>query len=574
MSLTDRHHDHRIGIVQEVLRSPGEPLGPAVRALMEGRFGRDLGRVRLHADAGAAASARALGARAYAAGPHVVFAEGAYDRGTREGLWLLAHELAHVIQQAGEPSAVPLAVADADDALERAADRAADLVAAGLPLPPGFAFGAAPAGVIQRNSAHPMCRRRPAAPSATLAVQTLERRFSFYAALQLQRASFLGSNWDLPTPEPPVPPRAPNQNFARLVLSEFQDKRPEFRPAILDFQNRHAWWFVDEGESATRRPTIESMFQFLNVWALQMGERQWAPAQPYWVRPVLPGGENLLPIPDDPQRRCVCTECNVPGNQDIVILYSLRQLDEEEGDKKKNRRAATSYQFSSTDQTVAPVIPLIMPELRRQFPWYDPANPEFVVIVSKELWVEWHNQAVIKAVFPPPSTGETIFAFVGGAMVVIPAAAAFAVIGAGAGAAGAGAAGAGAAGAGAAEVGAAEVASLAARRAAIEAAKQLASSSAAKEAAKAAGVLLVAGTVSNADAAVAGAEPLVKGIEGVRAVPVADFVPIGGQQAAWSSGRPMTFPKTAGSAQGKFDVGSGVLFDGKWHYIIAKFVAR
>ena len=105
MSHQDRDQEYRIEMVRQVLRSPGEPLGPAVRALMEGRFGRDLGRVRLHADARAAASARALGARAYAAGPHVVFAEGAYDPGTRRGLWLLAHELAHVVQQGGGPPA-------------------------------------------------------------------------------------------------------------------------------------------------------------------------------------------------------------------------------------------------------------------------------------------------------------------------------------------------------------------------------------------------------------------------------------------------------------------------------------
>src|SRR5712692_5063517 len=52
-------------IVYEVLRSPGQPLDPATRAFMEPRFGHDFSRVRVHTDARAATSARALGAEAY-----------------------------------------------------------------------------------------------------------------------------------------------------------------------------------------------------------------------------------------------------------------------------------------------------------------------------------------------------------------------------------------------------------------------------------------------------------------------------------------------------------------------------
>jgi outer membrane protein OmpA-like peptidoglycan-associated protein len=68
---------------------------------MESRFGLDLRGVRVHADARAAANARALGARAYTVGGDVAFAEGRYAPGTAEGDRLLAHELAHVAQQSG-----------------------------------------------------------------------------------------------------------------------------------------------------------------------------------------------------------------------------------------------------------------------------------------------------------------------------------------------------------------------------------------------------------------------------------------------------------------------------------------
>jgi hypothetical protein len=88
-------------VVNETLESLGRPLDPDPRAFMESRFGHDLSRVRIHADATAAASARALNARAYTAGRDVVFAAGQYAPGTHIGTRLLAHELTHVLQQTG-----------------------------------------------------------------------------------------------------------------------------------------------------------------------------------------------------------------------------------------------------------------------------------------------------------------------------------------------------------------------------------------------------------------------------------------------------------------------------------------
>lgn len=55
-------------IVHEVLRSPGQPLDERSRALMEQRFGIDFSGVRVHTDAQAAESARAVNALAYTVG--------------------------------------------------------------------------------------------------------------------------------------------------------------------------------------------------------------------------------------------------------------------------------------------------------------------------------------------------------------------------------------------------------------------------------------------------------------------------------------------------------------------------
>jgi hypothetical protein len=79
--------------------SAGRPLDAGIRAFMEPRFGRDFGGVRVHTDAGAAESARAMDALAYTRGADVVFDTGRYAPGTAEGRGLLAHELAHVVQQ-------------------------------------------------------------------------------------------------------------------------------------------------------------------------------------------------------------------------------------------------------------------------------------------------------------------------------------------------------------------------------------------------------------------------------------------------------------------------------------------
>ena len=91
-------------VAREVLRSPGEPLPPATRALFEPRLGHDFGNVRIHTGARAAESARAVGASAYTVGRDVVFGEGRYSPDTPAGQRLIAHELAHVVQQAGGSS--------------------------------------------------------------------------------------------------------------------------------------------------------------------------------------------------------------------------------------------------------------------------------------------------------------------------------------------------------------------------------------------------------------------------------------------------------------------------------------
>lgn len=74
-------------------------LDSETQQFFESRFGHNFSNVRVHSDQNAADSARGLGARAYTQGENIYFAPGEYQPSTQKGRRLLAHELAHVVQQ-------------------------------------------------------------------------------------------------------------------------------------------------------------------------------------------------------------------------------------------------------------------------------------------------------------------------------------------------------------------------------------------------------------------------------------------------------------------------------------------
>jgi Domain of unknown function (DUF4157) len=112
-------HAHDPAAVRSQLGT-GRPLDSSPRGAMETTFGHDFSSVRIHADPTAARLNNQLGARAFTVGQHIAFSDGAYQPGTREGDTLLAHELAHTVQQR---SALPGPTSEQH--LERQAERAA-----------------------------------------------------------------------------------------------------------------------------------------------------------------------------------------------------------------------------------------------------------------------------------------------------------------------------------------------------------------------------------------------------------------------------------------------------------------
>jgi hypothetical protein len=90
----------------------GQTLPQSLRNLYEERLGHDLANVRVHDEAEVGQSATAMGAQAYTLGNDIVFASGQFAPESTQGRHLLAHELAHVVQQTGNPESAGLSPAE------------------------------------------------------------------------------------------------------------------------------------------------------------------------------------------------------------------------------------------------------------------------------------------------------------------------------------------------------------------------------------------------------------------------------------------------------------------------------
>jgi hypothetical protein len=115
----------------------GRPLTRSTQEFLESRFGRNFRKVRVHTGAGAVAATRALKARAFTVGRDIFFAPGQYAPETPDGLYLLAHELVHVVQQGfRQTDGGAYQVGPSEDPLEAEADFVAAQVLVTGPLAP------------------------------------------------------------------------------------------------------------------------------------------------------------------------------------------------------------------------------------------------------------------------------------------------------------------------------------------------------------------------------------------------------------------------------------------------------
>lgn len=117
-------------LVNRTLRGPAHPLDSATRTFFEPRFGHDFGAVRIHRGADADVAAQSVNAAAFTVGRDIVFASPFYEPETITGRQLLAHELAHTIQQGGDKvqAAGDFQIGNTHDPAEAEADQAATSV--------------------------------------------------------------------------------------------------------------------------------------------------------------------------------------------------------------------------------------------------------------------------------------------------------------------------------------------------------------------------------------------------------------------------------------------------------------
>ncbi len=121
-------------VVAGTAGSTGQALPEGAKVQFEQSLGADLSGVRVHTGGASADAAKDLGAKAFATGQDIHFGAGQYQPDDPFGMHLLAHEVAHTVQQGaggGGGAQTKLEVSEPGDALEGEADRAADAMVRG-----------------------------------------------------------------------------------------------------------------------------------------------------------------------------------------------------------------------------------------------------------------------------------------------------------------------------------------------------------------------------------------------------------------------------------------------------------
>lgn len=216
-------------------QSTGRPLDPLSRAFFEPRFGHDFSRVRVHDGAEADASAHALNARAYTVGDDIVFGSQQPGLSSPQGMGLLAHELAHVVQQRrGGP----------ESGAEAGARAAVESLSRGDTVPTAV-VGGAPPGVYRQGTDEtppipvdpkllPPSLTAPSAPAASAATATAARFSVPAGGFQTPHLSDISTGVPkLPTPDltrADQPARGPRVKQAPAeVFKGLESKYPNFR---------------------------------------------------------------------------------------------------------------------------------------------------------------------------------------------------------------------------------------------------------------------------------------------------------------------------------------------------------
>jgi len=208
--------------------SGGRALDEITRDVMESRFGEDFSNVRIHTGQSAAQSADAMESRAFTVGEDIVFAQGEFAPETLEGRHLLAHELAHVVQQ--RRPAGP--IAGEDEAERDAHDAAHDLAGGAEPR----VRKRAAMGAVQKQRRPPEelrmldeLKRLDAEAEVSSLMPEKEKRREFLRE-ELHRRDEARLSGRVPSEAEPFGPPPP----PKVTQPEGSKKRHDFRVQIKD----------------------------------------------------------------------------------------------------------------------------------------------------------------------------------------------------------------------------------------------------------------------------------------------------------------------------------------------------
>ncbi len=375
-------------------------LGPEARAFFENRFRRPLDHVRIFSGRSAEAAVAGLGAEAFACGDTVVLGKGAgldRDRWT----WLLAHELAHVIQQAnGRQSGRPF---DTEPFLERKAVEAAGFVAAGRAVPAGFDFGTAPYGLVQchQDVACPGQRYNASEPAVWMAANAAIEQAYLEDPSRRNHSVFFGSDFDNSLlkigPEGPrgVPNRRPwregpaevllpkgvkEKRFGNLLLDQLRGLERQRRPDIIDFTDRVFYEIKSTGYEDRGQVQLQSYYAITEAILRQHGQSEppWRleTAPPWYPRHVLP-----MLSPDPRIELIVCTEATNHSTYPGMILYEVRRLQ-----RRRRQQRTTEIRMVDFWTEYDMFRQAMQKDLAKSIPNFDPSSPEYVIIVPDEFF--------------------------------------------------------------------------------------------------------------------------------------------------------------------------------------------
>jgi hypothetical protein len=345
-------------------------IHPSIRTRLEQCFGCSLGDVRIHTGQNAITSAKRLEAQAFTIGTDIYFGDNCYRPATREGLWLLAHELVHVLQQQRSDSSKHHSAC-----WEQEANAAADLIACGSFLPRDFSITPSPWGSIQ-------CHQDTPCPGKHVELgnnRDLESRTLILGANQSielaykhdpENAShadaiFVGTDFERGEIAPPK--GAPNKHFSAIVLRELRGLVRQRRPDIIDFV-KHVIYEIKPVARATSG-TVQRDSYYI-VADLIRREHAASKEPPWDIGTARWYPSHILPLLGEPSgKRIVCTEATDHNRWPAMILYDVRELTDEEK-KRKQMRRVVSVSVGDFSQNFIEFWPVVRSELKRAIPVY------------------------------------------------------------------------------------------------------------------------------------------------------------------------------------------------------------